>query len=454
MTKSKQCFQSFGKKLKVYAVNLDSVGQINPVFQLARTEKISVRTAEAMIGQAPSKLSPLVAYQSEPRRIVPLDLSQIQLTPELCSETDIHQVFGVVPLVGEDGFKLIAQNGVACVKIPVSLVLKEGLKEMSLIEVKYEHQSDIKEKPSVCLFDNRLGRCTGQRFPDNFFELEKDLDNYQLQFALDAINSQEEKFLLYKNIKLAIYEPMDEVAPVNLIQEAGFFDITALNRQPRSCGGPEALQLERKIIEENGERYIEYASKKGSNCDSFIFNQLPHNQSYALIIESRNIEGLPLRLCLTNQATRRCDLYTEIPRSESFKKEVFLIPPMGETSLGYDVNINNHSIGKIRSVNHLKSIQIFPIKYDWLQFKDPQTNNFIVLDESYEKSWLALEYESPRAWRFLKSHQLVNNWANGWVLEEDNSNKIIFIFLPQLLEYFGFLLLLIFSCSVAVFLLK
>ncbi|KPJ70381.1 hypothetical protein AMJ51_02060, partial [Microgenomates bacterium DG_75] len=236
--------QTFGEKLGVYAISLTPVTEISPSFQLAKTEKIDVETAEAIIRQAPSKLGHLVTYQSQPKLTLPLDLSQIQLTPELCSDTDTHQVFGV-------------ENSVVCLKIPVSLILRESLKQESLIEVKYEYQSETSEKPLVCLFDNRLGRCTGQRFPDNYFELEKELDNYQLQFALDAIDSQEEKYLIYKNIELAIYEPLDIVEPNSLIQEASYFNITALNRQPRSCGGPEALQLDRKIIEENGERFIE-----------------------------------------------------------------------------------------------------------------------------------------------------------------------------------------------------
>jgi len=44
----------------------------------------------------------------------------------------------------------------------------------------------------------------------------------------------------------------------------------------------------------------------------------------------------------------------------------------------------------------------------------------------------------------LKEHVLVNNWANGWVLDNNDSpnHKFITIFWPQYLEYLGFAILI------------
>ncbi|MFH0749555.1 MAG: hypothetical protein V1917_01400, partial [Candidatus Gottesmanbacteria bacterium] len=42
----------------------------------------------------------------------------------------------------------------------------------------------------------------------------------------------------------------------------------------------------------------------------------------------------------------------------------------------------------------------------------------------------------------LKNHVLVNNWANGWQLNTTtNAQTIVIVFLPQLLEWIGFLLI-------------
>ena len=47
----------------------------------------------------------------------------------------------------------------------------------------------------------------------------------------------------------------------------------------------------------------------------------------------------------------------------------------------------------------------------------------------------------------IKEHVLVNNWANGWVIDklEVRSEKleVIIVYLPQYLEYLGFLIILV-----------
>lgn len=446
--------KKFGDYLNVYQVNLETDFPKDQFVQLVETEAISPETEKEILGQMPSKLTPLIAYEASPEKVISLNLAQFQLFPELCSPQDVNQIFGLSQ--NNNSFRLRAKNSVACTKIPVSPILGKNFGPEMLIEVKFNSQSETDEKPLVCLFDNRLGRCAGQRFPDFYFELEGAYDNYQLQFLLDAVGSSEEKSTLYKNIELVIYEQREEVIIPTLIQEAGHFEVVSLSRKPESCTGGEPLVYERKIVTENGKRYLEYVSQKGSVCDHFNYPQLPHNQGYALIVESRNIEGLPLRLCLTNYQTRRCDFYVELPRSRSFQKKIYLIPPMGEEGEGYDVNLNNFSVGKTLSINHLKSIRIFPVNYDWIQLTRSYSkhNKVVVLNQAFEKNWLAFEYRKPFSIRPLKSHILINGWANGWLLEEEISGTIFFVFLPQLLEYFGFLLLFLFSCFTLIFLVK
>jgi hypothetical protein len=97
----------------------------------------------------------------------------------------------------------------------------------------------------------------------------------------------------------------------------------------------------------------------------------------------------------------------------------------------------------------------------------------LVLNQSYHTGWRAYEIEtcdkgqvtrnsfilSPISCLLspyvpflfgheLKEHVLVNNWANGWILpEQTTDNKqlttIVIFFLPQLLEWIGFALLLL-----------
>lgn len=454
-SKKVKLVKNFGNNLKVYEVKLNPIKEIYQSFQLAETENLSDEAKQKIFNQTPSKISSLIAYELFPKLIFSLELSQVNLLPSLCSPQNSNQVFGVT-LEDVNGFRILAKNGITCVKIPLFPFLKKDLDQKILIEVKFNYQPETDEKPLICLYDNRLGRCAGQRFPNYYFELRDGINNYQLQFSLDALGSDKEKSILYKNINLVIYGQVEETKIPELIQEAGSFDITSLSRQPESCNATKPVYFDRKIIEENGSRYIEYLSEKGSSCDSFSYPQLTHDKGYALVIESRNIEGLPLRLCLVNHTTRHCDLYTELPRNKEFKKEVYLIPPSNGEKGGYDVNVDNYSIGKIRSINHLKSIQIFPVTYDWAQLtkREFDENNFVFLNQAFEKNWFALEYKKPFSIKPLKAHILVNNWANGWLLENGEPGKIVFIFLPQYLEYFGFLLFFLFGCFTLIFLVK
>jgi hypothetical protein len=47
--------------------------------------------------------------------------------------------------------------------------------------------------------------------------------------------------------------------------------------------------------------------------------------------------------------------------------------------------------------------------------------------------------------RELKNHVLINNWENGWILNSklDNNSKIIIVYLPQYLEFAGFMAIFI-----------
>lgn len=80
--------------------------------------------------------------------------------------------------------------------------------------------------------------------------------------------------------------------------------------------------------------------------------------------------------------------------------------------------------------------------------------NTLILSQSFDNGWIAVTPSTT--FPFLKpagKHILVNNWENGWQLNNpinesnfnkriSNGNTTIYIFFwPQLLEWFGFLLL-------------
>ncbi|MBU3956988.1 hypothetical protein KKI19_01740, partial [Patescibacteria group bacterium] len=91
--------------------------------------------------------------------------------------------------------------------------------------------------------------------------------------------------------------------------------------------------------------------------------------------------------------------------------------------------------------------------------RSPAGNQILVLSQAFHPGWQAYETNEsipslliPIFGKRINLHVLVNNWENGWLL--DNQDKIVIIFLPQYLEYFGFLIFLLFGCFTLIFLVK
>ncbi|MBI5452068.1 hypothetical protein HY945_01270, partial [Candidatus Gottesmanbacteria bacterium] len=173
----------------------------------------------------------------------------------------------------------------------------------------------------------------------------------------------------------------------------------------------------------------------------------------------------------------------------------FIIPPMEQYGLGYTLHLDNISIGRVKTVNDLGNISVNPIPYRFLtsmkiikgdplrtqgvplqsvayQVEHPnpslyqvsisneamkQFNNLtMVLSQSFDDGWKAyainnqqltiINYLFPFLFgKELKDHVLVNNWENGWRLNNETMKQcnneqcnIIIVYLPQYLEYIGF----------------
>lgn len=231
----------------------------------------------------------------------------------------------------------------------------------------------------------------------------------------------------------------------------------------------EINSFQKNVVKDNLGNFIEYSSSGGSFCEHFSYLTLPRDQGYLLSIESRNIKGLPIRLCVSNYISKRCDLFTHLSDSEEFTKELFLIPPTDQ-SVGFDININNFSVKNTPSVNDIKSIGVSPFAYNTLSQAETypisaqnEGKNVIVYSQSFDSGWKAYTVKNNN-WlntffpflfgKEIKEHVLVNNWANGWILPSSESplrseaskvksSEFVIIYWPQYLEYIGLGVLLI-----------
>ena len=211
---------------------------------------------------------------------------------------------------------------------------------------------------------------------------------------------------------------------------------------------------------------LRYTSTGGPLCDHISFPTLTHDNGYIMEITSRNISGFPLQICISNPLSRLCNIFVHLGKNAKLTTERFLLPPLADGSQGYSVDVNNFAIHGQTSTNELSNVQVFQIDYPvitgknslpttgaratdattrtygtWLTVANVQTEDasMVAFDQAYDNGWLA--------WfdgKFLP-HVLVNNWSNGWTLDQsaiNNQQSTIFIFFwPQILEWIGFALL-------------
>lgn len=256
-------------------------------------------------------------------------------------------------------------------------------------------------------------------------------------------------------------------------------DLVAENVKP--CG----VLREGETTAENLDQSLRFISRGGRACLSFaLTNQvgpdtgLPHTEGYLVAVESRHVTGRPLMLSLINQTAKHTELETFFPTTHNslLTASYFILPPLSDDGLGYNVYLTNDAIGRQETVNDLHAIRVYRIPYDeliHLRFASTQpqpqgralslktvdhpnpayykiilrrnegTNRkaTLVLSQSFDPGWTAWEKISTFPYyRQLKNHVLVNNWANGWTLEGNEKNVVVF-FWPQILEWIGFGLL-------------
>lgn len=430
---------------------------------------------------------------------------------ESCGSSDTKPSFGINET--ENGFTIFGKNSQACLFLSLSEILKKTnlpVKEESLLYLDYKFQGGTNS--NLCVMKKSERRCLSYFSTDSnpndirnkrvFGFDQQEINDLYLRIFIDTTEGNAKKQAVYSDFSFGLSKPMSKNSISSgrvskLFPESRkevsdltfhFSGIETLSKPITSLpktGGPcsiisykEVLPLKKELIKDEMQDYIKYSSSEGSYCDHFSYSELPHESGYIIIITSRNIEGLPIRLCITNSVTKRCDIYTHLSKNKEFKKEYFLLPPSG-SGFGYDININNFAIKGSPSINDLKSIQIIPFPYEWASRIHKKSSNGLpsyriepdiitkfnpslysilseikkgdvfVLPQSYEKGWKLYKVKSINILSLslpfffgneLGQHVIVNNWANGWLANQYYKGNLIIVYWPQYLEYLGFMI--------------
>ncbi|MBI2405187.1 hypothetical protein HYV22_03345 [Candidatus Gottesmanbacteria bacterium] len=207
--------------------------------------------------------------------------------------------------------------------------------------------------------------------------------------------------------------------------------------------------------------FLIFDTNKSQLCFDIILNKLTHQTGYLIEIISKNIRGKSLQFALVNQQSRKTEIDLALPTQSEWKTSYVVVPQMQPDGLGYSFKFIQNNL----STNYLRSVRVTPIPFryltslKYLNTRPQTTHSTYVLSQSYDPGWTAWEKIPTFPYlRRLRDHVLLNNWANGWILDKktirqkDDKNSALTIlpsdhltvsifFLPQLLEWIGFLLL-------------
>ncbi len=243
-----------------------------------------------------------------------------------------------------------------------------------------------------------------------------------------------------------------------------------LNHEASGCEKPKTPSaiFKQEVTKNKNLRFITYDSE---NCYAIILDRISQRNSYLIQVESKNIEGRPLQFAVINHDSRKADVDLKLPKNEKFQTDYLFLPPMKQYGAGYSLYFQGTSIGKKMSVNEIRKITSYTIPYQFLSrmvFVNPDPKKdykkTLAFFQSYDPGWKAYEMVNSQSsivnglsqvFPFLfgkpiGKHVLVNNWANGWILDSSIVNgqpaspqggsSIVIIYLPQYLQYIGFIL--------------
>ena len=205
-----------------------------------------------------------------------------------------------------------------------------------------------------------------------------------------------------------------------------------------------------------------YQATGTSVCDHFYLEQLQHNSAYLFKLDAQNLSSIPFVFAIQAESLGRSPLETYLDEGINYQ----ILPPTESFNQGYTLYLSTDSYGREINRNVLRSAEVFYWPYNfvtnitlqksivfaqiaevptcdfevkkkalWLyqiNLADDCDANYLKLSQAYDEGWLALQDGK------LLKHQKINNWANAWILDGQNSVETIYLFFwPQLLEYLG-----------------
>lgn len=208
-----------------------------------------------------------------------------------------------------------------------------------------------------------------------------------------------------------------------------------------------------KYSSEFKDKILKLYSKDAIACTSLELNILPA-QGYLLAIDNKNTAGRGLHVWVLNENKSNPLIDTYLSQNKELTTSYFVIPPQDDLSRKYSLHLDNSSIVE-ESKNEIGKIALYPIPHEALtSYKRVQKVSppvqVLTLNEAYNDGWGAYQVGDvnlltswfPFIFGRALAHVKIDNWENGFVLQENSKQSpIVIVYLPQYLEYLGFAIL-------------
>lgn len=306
---------------------------------------------------------------------------------------------------------------------------------------------------SALPFDPKFYSSTSQ--PSDSAEFNLYRDNNPIKFVLPFSKNLEKNALTIQFPKLKISN----------------FDLNTA--EIKNCS-----QKQGEISKEASNNTVVIKSEHGAiACLAYTDQNLGQEYGYLVKIDNENIDGQRFFFYILDATNEQSYLEDRIQNNMQY----YIVAPRFKYGRGYSFIFNNNSYTNISSINKLKSLEVYlipsnEIKNFKLQKLDKNiekahgktdfkaekinyysyhvngnalANSYLILYQAFDNGWKAYEVDHynflTKTFPFffgkeIKNHVPVNNWTNGWSVEKDN---IIIVYLPQYLEYLGFVILII-----------
>lgn len=299
------------------------------------------------------------------------------------------------------------------------------------------------------------------------------LDIYKVDLATKPTNFIDTTS--YKGTQINL-PPVSDPLPQDIISTAS--QLPSLQNKPTNCDNFNSTAFDRIYTGDE----ITYTATNAMSCDHLIYSSLPHSYGYNFTISHKNNSGQPFLVCIESHVSGQCEYFGYLPQSKDWKDTKLTINRLKSGDYGFTVHLYNYSIGRIPVSNSLKQITIEPI---WSQIPDTTPTNslpyakiisstkhdytfyettiapssdsqLLTLNQAYDTGWKAYTFNDvprlPTILRYLfsitgvplqeKNHIKNKGWENTWIIPS-GTKHIVIIYVPQIIQYIGFALLIL-----------